>query len=117
MLFVTNILIFLVLIISLAGVMRPRGAVIFGLAVGIISLLNLLITRFAWVRLKNALLLRKEVAPMPPVIRELPSLEPAALPAPSAGFSITEGTTELLGAQRREEVPVPRDKRDTDSIN
>jgi hypothetical protein len=121
MLLVTNILTFMILIMTWAGAFASRGlwraGVFMGIALAIIGLFNLIITRFAWNRLNDALRLRPESAVMPTVMRELPQVDPAALPPPSAGFSITEGTTELLGAQRREPVPVERDKRDTDAIN
>jgi hypothetical protein len=56
-------------------------------------------------------------AERPPLPRAVPAPAHAqALPPPSARASITEGTTELLGASRREKVGVPlrrADKTDT----
>ncbi|HZB45718.1 MAG TPA: hypothetical protein VE360_10760 [Pyrinomonadaceae bacterium] len=55
----------------------------------------------------------------PPVPRAVPAAQAQALPPPSAAWaSVTEGTTELLGATRREkvEVPLKRADKDTDAI-
>lgn len=84
---------------------------------GLVGLVNLMINRFAWVRLQNALRLKSEDTARPVLMRDLPSAELPALPPPAAGFSVTEGTTELFSAPKREPVSVIRDKRDTDSIN
>ena len=51
--------------------------------------------------------------------RAVPAAQAQALPPPSAAWaSVTEGTTELLGATRREkvEVPLKRADKDTDAI-
>lgn len=110
----SSLMLFTIVVLSFVG----KGKFgIWVLMAGLIELVNLLITRFAWVRLQNALRLRSEPAPGPAVIRELPSAELPALPSAAAGFSVTEGTTELFGAPKREPVSVVRDKRDTDSIN
>ena len=58
----------------------------------------------------------EESAPVP---RAVPAAQAQALPPPSAAWaSVTEGTTELLGATRREkvEVPLKRADKDTDAI-
>jgi hypothetical protein len=81
----------------------------------VVNLLNLIFTRFAWIRLNGALKLRGESHREPAMIRELPLVEPAALnPQPA---SVTEGTTELFSPAKREPVLAERDKRDTYSIN
>jgi hypothetical protein len=87
---------------------------------GVISLFNFLIARFAWQRLNAALASKREETRTLPRSRvhTLPHAEPAALPQRQAGHSITEGTTELLNTQSREPVPVHlRRGGDTDAIN
>lgn len=54
----------------------------------------------------------------PGVPHAIPAAQAAALPPPSAWASVTEGTTELLGAARREKagVPLKRADEDTDAL-
>ncbi len=87
---------------------------------GIFAFLNFLVGAFAWKRLNGALRLKRDERQTVQLHQEQPisSVEPAALPPPRAGFSVTEGTTELFGGRREKEpVRVEREGRDTDAIN
>lgn len=110
----TSILFFFIAVLSWAGRVNVWKV---ALAAGLFSLFNVIIGRFAWTRLKNALKLKTERPTVTPMVNEMLPGEPAALPPPSFGTSVTEGTTELFGQPKREPVSVVSDKRDTDSIN
>jgi len=90
---------------------------------GIIGLFNFFVGWCAWGRLNLVLKPKLREPRVLPVsgAQTLPGFEPAAtaLPPPRAGMSVTEGTTELLNTQRREEdaVRVKRGDADTGSIN
>jgi hypothetical protein len=87
---------------------------------GVLTLFNFLVGRFAWQRLNAALASKREETRTLPVSRPqtLPHVEPAALPPRRAGHSVTEGTTELLNTQTREPEPLHlRRGGDTNSVN
>lgn len=109
----------ILLLIAVAVFWAPRSDLWkFALVTGFFSLLNIIFGRFAWTRLRNALRLKTERPPMPPMVRELPVAELTALPPMSERpASVTEGTTELFSQPEREAVPIINDKRDTGSIN
>jgi hypothetical protein len=86
----------------------------------VITLFNFLVGRFAWQRLNAALAAKREAARTLPGsrVQTLPHVEPAALPPRHVGHSVTEGTTELLKAQTREQEPIHlRRGGDTGSVN
>jgi hypothetical protein len=85
---------------------------------GGIGLLNLLVTRFAWKRLNNALRLKIEERQSLPIrtAPEITGFEADDSPQELAGMSVTEGTTRLLDepvghSEERFETPVVRDDR------
>jgi hypothetical protein len=87
---------------------------------GGIGFLNLLVTRFAWKRLNNALRLNDEERQSLPIrtAHEITRLEADVSPQELAGMSVTEGTTRLLDGsvgqpEEREAAPVIRDSRKT----
>jgi hypothetical protein len=87
---------------------------------GGIGFLNLLVTRFAWKRLNNALRLKDEERQSLPIrtAPEITRLEADVSPQELAGISVTEGTTRLLDGsvgqpEEREAAPVIRDSRKT----
>jgi hypothetical protein len=75
---------------------------------GVLSLFNLLVGRFAWQRLNAALASRREeTRTLPGVqVHVLPTAEFNVLPTQHVGRSVAEGTTELLKAQTREQEPI-----------
>lgn len=110
----TSIVLLFVVVMSWAG--RANMWKLAMLA-GLFAVLNLVFGRFAWIRLCSALKLKTERPTVTPVVKELPPAEPVALPPPSRGASVTEGTTELFRRPEPEPISVVSDKRDTDSIN
>ena len=114
---VTSILLFFVAVLAWAGRANMSKLAFLTGAAGLLAVLNLVFGRFAWMRLCSGLKLKAERPAVTPIVRELPANEPAALPPPSVGASVIEGTTELFGQPERERVSVVSDKRDTDSIN
>ena len=121
MLMITNIMTILAFILMGAGVARPKGLWTLAIIGSIIGFLNLLVTFCAWSRLNGALNFKRERQQVVPVGSSVPALpvgEPAALP-PRRAVSVTEGTTELLGAPQREPeaIRIKRGREDTNSIN
>lgn len=91
------------------GVVSAKGLWLVICLMGVLSLFNFLVGRFAWQRLNAALAAKREEtrALHGQRVHTLPHIEPAALPPRHAGQSITEGTTELLNnAQTREQEPL-----------
>lgn len=87
---------------------------------GALTLFNVMVGRFAWQRLNAALAAQREETQTLPGKRAqtLPHVEPIALPPRHIGHSVTEGTTELLKAQTREQEPLQlRRGGDTGSVN
>jgi hypothetical protein len=90
------------------GTVSAKGLWIVICLMGILTLFNFLVGRFAWLRLNAALVSKREETGTLPSSRAqtLPDVEPAALPPRHVGHSVTEGTTELLKAQTREQEPL-----------
>jgi hypothetical protein len=95
-----------------------------GFISGGIGLLNLLVTRFAWKRLNNALRLKGEERRSLP-IHTAPEITGSLVDVSTqelAGMSVTEGTTRLLDepvghSEERNEAPVVRDDRKAGEFN
>jgi hypothetical protein len=95
-----------------------------GVLSGGIGLLNLLVTRFAWKRLNNALRLKGEERQSLPIrtAPEITGSEADVSHQELAGMSVTEGTTRLLDepvghSEERYEAPVVRDDRKAGEFN
>lgn len=97
------------LVFVVKGSVTMKGLWLMIGVMGILTLFNCLAGRFAWQRLNTALATKREETRMLPGNRmqTLPAVEFDALPPRHAGQSITEGTTELLKAQTREQEPIP----------
>lgn len=91
------------------GAVSTKGLWFVIVLMGVLTLFNFLVGRFAWQRLNAALASKREETRALPDrrVQTLPHIEPAALPPRHAGHSITEGTTELLNTQTREQEPLP----------
>lgn len=104
------------------GAVTVKGLWLVIALMGVLTLFNFLVGRFAWQRLNAALASkREEIRTLPGSrMQTLPHIEPAALPTRHAGHSVTEGATELLDAQpNREPEPLHLRRRggDTSSVN
>ncbi|HEY0101580.1 MAG TPA: hypothetical protein VGB76_21820 [Pyrinomonadaceae bacterium] len=102
------------------GAVTTKGLWLLLSVMAVISLFNFLVGRFAWQRLNAALASRREETRTLPGrrVQTLPNIEPAALPPRHIGHSVTEGTTELLNAQTREQEPIHlRRGGDTSSVS
>lgn len=102
------------------GAVSTKGLWLVIVLMGTLTLFNFLFGRFAWQRLNAALAFKREETRTLPgsQAQTLPHIEPAALPPRHAGHSVTEGTTELLNAQPREQEPLRlRRGGDTSSVN
>ena len=88
---------------------------------GVISLCNLFVGWCAWGRLNKALRHKPAEQRVVPasVAHTPPATEATALPPARAGMSVTEGTTELLTPQQREQeaVHLTRGRSNTSEIN
>jgi hypothetical protein len=102
------------------GTVSTKGLWFVICLMGVLTLFNFLVGRFAWQRLNASLASKREETRTLPGSRAqtLPHVEPAALPPRHVGHSVTEGTTELLKAQTREQEPLPlRRGGNTGSVN
>lgn len=102
------------------GAVSPKGLWFVLCLMGVLTLFNFLVERLAWRRLNAALAAKKEETRVLPGnrVQTLPHVEPAALPPRHINHSVTEGTTELLKAQTREQEPLHlRRGGDTGSVN
>lgn len=102
------------------GTVSTKGLWLVIGVMGVLTLFNFLVGRFAWQRLNAALASKREETRTLPGSRAqtLPHAEPAALPPQHVGHSVTEGTTELLNTQPREPEPLRlRRGGDTSAVN
>ena len=97
------------IIFAAKGVVTAKGLWFAICLMGVFTLLSSLAGRFAWQRLNAALTFKREEARRLPGshVHALSTAEFDALPPRHAGHSITEGTTELLNAETREQEPIP----------
>ena len=109
------------ILIGVKGLSSPKGLMGWIVFVAIIGLFNFFFGWCAWGRLNNALRYKRaEQRPIPmSEAQTLPRTQATALPPGAVGLSVTEGTTELLDARRREPeaVHVKRRSNETDAIN
>jgi hypothetical protein len=96
------------IVFTVKGSVTMKGLWLMLGLMGVLSLLNCLAGRFAWKRLNAALASKREEKRTLPGnrVQTLPTAAFDALPPRPAGQSITEGTTELLNTQTREQEPV-----------
>lgn len=113
--------IFAWVVFAVKGTLSTKGLWALIVVSGSIALFNLFVGLCAWSRLNRALKAKREEQRAMPVsdTQTIPGHDAAALPPRRAGLSITEGTTELLNTEPREQeaVRVKRSASDTDAIN
>jgi hypothetical protein len=122
------VLLIALLVFIKKGAVTQKGLWLAICVMSAIALFNFMVGRFAWQRLNTALASKREETRALPDRRvqalpgnrthTLADAVPAALPARQAAHSITEGTTELLNTQIREQEPLRlRRGGDTGSVN